>query len=285
MRGYSKEQLAWLKQNCLNYSSYRELTENFNKIFSERKNWKSIYGTLKRHGYIETKTQNRNGVYTNEQIEYLIENLPLYSYKVVTEKFNLHFSESKTIKQIQSFCTDNGIKRNIDFPIGSERRDGKYIIVRISEPKGNGRRRDYYKMKHRVIWENDSFNCDLSNLYLTDRKVFNLMTVNGWHSLEKEQKIAALKWCELYFAMGKDIKEEKENKQVHIPMTNEERFRICPVCGKRYEVYQRRKTVSCSYKCMGILQSKKNRERREEKKNGISIKTEENTHERNASKD
>lgn len=267
MRGYTEQQLLWLKENCKGFETYRKMGEEFNKFFNEEKPWKELHATCKRRGYIDTKPLK--SIFTDEQKKFLSENLPLYSYEKTTRLFNEEFSLSKTVKQIQSFCVGNGIKRNAKTPIGAEHRSGKYIMVKIKEDEKGVPNHKTWEMKQRVVWEkhygkipkgkiiifldNDSFNCDISNLYLADRKILNLLTVNKWHFTNREQKIAALKWCELYFAMGKDIKEENQNKRVYIPMTDDERFHVCPVCGKRFEVFQRRKAVTCSRECASTL--------------------------------
>lgn len=266
-RGYTEEQISWIKKNVNKFSSYSEMCRRFNEVFSEDKNWKTMHSFLKRHGFIEIKSVNK-GI-TIEQKEFLKEMLPLYTYEETTLRFNKKFSEEKTVKQIQSFCTNNGIKRGVDFPVGSEHRNGKYIMVKVRECEKGVPNHKIWKMKQQVVWEqhygkipkgkilifldNNSMNCDISNLYLADRKISNLLTVNKWHFDNPDQKLAAIKWCELYFSMGKDIKEENQNKRIYIPMTDEERFHICPVCGKRFEVYQRRKAVCCSVKCSAKL--------------------------------
>lgn len=267
MRGYTEEQLKWLEKNCKKHGSYREMTDIFNFTFGESKKWKNLHSVLKRHGYIDC--DGRGSIFSKEQKEFLQKTLPLFSYEETTRKFNEKFGERKTRKQIEMYCTDNRIKRNLPPPeIGSEHISGNYIMVRINNDN-NVSEHQHYKMKQHVVWEkhhgkipkgkiivfldNNSLNCDISNLYLTDRKVLNLLTVNKWHFTNREQKLAALKWCELYFAQGKDIKEENPNKRIYIPMSYEERYRVCPVCGKTYEVFQRRKSVTCSRECASTL--------------------------------
>ena len=226
MRGYTEEQLKWLEENCKKHGSYREMTDIFNFTFGESKKWKNLHSVCKRHGYIDV--DGRNGTFSKEQKEFLQKTLPLFSYEETARRFNEKFGERKTRKQIESYCTDNRIKRNLPPPeIGSEHISGNYIMVRINNDK-NVSEHQHYKMKQHVVWEkhhgkipkgkiivfldNNSLNCDISNLYLTDRKVLNLLTVNKWHFTNREQKLAALKWCELYFAQGKNIKEENPNK-------------------------------------------------------------------------
>lgn len=267
MKGYTAQQLLWLKENCENFSTYKKMGDKFNEIFAEEKSWKNLHATCKRHGYIQTNHLNCS--FTSEQRAFLESNLPFHSYREITKLFNEEFSLLKTVKQIQSFCIDNGIKRGLEIPIGSEHRSGKYIMVKVRENEKGVPNHKIWRMKQQVVWEqnygkiprgkiiifldNNSLNCDISNLYLADRKILNLLTVNKWHFSNREQKLAALKWCELYFSMGKDIKPQNPNKQVHIPMTEEERWKICLVCGKKFEVFQRRKAITCSIKCASTL--------------------------------
>lgn len=266
MRGYTKEQLKWLESNCQN-GSFRELSRQFEDAFGVPKDYKLLHATCKRHGFINPK--GKNCTFTGEQREFLSKILSECSYEETTMLFNEKFETNKTRKQIETFCINNGIKRNLPPPeIGSEHVSGKYIMVRVNNDK-NVPEHQHYQMKQHVVWEKyhgkipkgkiivfldgNSFNCDIENLYLTDRKVFNLLTVNKWHFENKEQKLAAIKWCELYFAQGKNIKEENPNKRVYIPMTYSERFKTCVVCGKTYEVFQRRKSITCSRKCASTL--------------------------------
>ena len=266
-RGSTDEQISWMKQNVEKFNSYSDMCKSFNKTFGEEKNWKAMHGFLKRNGFIKTKNVNKG--LTVEQKEFLEEILPLHTYKETTLKFNERFSTEKTVKQIQCFCTNNGIKRGVDFPIGSEHRSGKYIMVKVRECEKGVPSHKIWKMKQQVVWEenygeipkgkiivfldNNSMNCDISNLYLADRKILNLLTVNKWHFDNPEQKLAALKWCELYFSMGEDEKKKNQNKRIYVPMTDDERFHVCPVCGKKFEVYQRRRAVCCSRKCSSKL--------------------------------
>ena len=266
MRGYTKEQLKWLESNCQN-GSFRELSRQFEDVFGVPKDYRLLHATCKRHGFINPK--GKNCTFTGEQREFLSKILSECSYEETTMLFNEKFETNKTRKQIETFCINNGIKRNLPPPeIGSEHVSGKYIMVRVNNDK-NVPEHQHYQMKQHVVWEKyhgkipkgkiivfldgNSFNCDIENLYLTDRKVINLLTVNKWHFKNKEQKLAAIKWCELYFAQGKDIKEENPNKRVYIPMTYSERFKTCVVCGKTYEVFQRRKSITCSRECASTL--------------------------------
>lgn len=266
MRGYTKEQLKWLESNCQN-GSFGELSRQFENVFGVPKDYRLLHATCKRHGFINPK--GKNCTFTGEQREFLSKTLSEFSYEETTMLFNEKFETKKTRKQIETFCINNGIKRNLPPPeIGSEHISGKYIMVRVNNDKAVSEHQ-HYKMKQHVVWEKyhgkipkgklivfldgNSLNCEIENLYLTDRKVFNLLTVNKWHFNNREQKLAAIKWCELYFAQGKDVKEENPNKQAHVPMTYNERFKTCVVCGRTYEVFQRRKSVTCSRECASTL--------------------------------
>ena len=44
-------------------------------------------------------------------------------------------------------------------------------------------------------------NCDISNLYMVNRKIHMTMTSNNWYSENKQQTLTALKWCELFYAI------------------------------------------------------------------------------------
>jgi len=76
----------------------------------------------------------------------------------------------------------------------------KYIMVKVRENEKGVPNHKIWRMKQQVVWEqkfmekiprgkiiifldNNSLNCDISNLYLADRKILNLLTVNKWLSL------------------------------------------------------------------------------------------------------
>ena len=52
-----------------------------------------------------------------------------------------------------------------------------------------------------IFLDKDHKNCNLSNLYVTDRKINFMMSKNNWHFENPELTLAALKWCELYYAI------------------------------------------------------------------------------------
>lgn len=40
MKGYTAQQLLWLKENCENFSTYKKMGDKFNEIFAEEKKQK-----------------------------------------------------------------------------------------------------------------------------------------------------------------------------------------------------------------------------------------------------
>ena len=52
-----------------------------------------------------------------------------------------------------------------------------------------------------VFLDKNRKNCDVGNLYCTTRAINFMMAKNKWYSSNPELTLAALKWCELFYAM------------------------------------------------------------------------------------
>ncbi len=76
---------------------------------------------------------------------------------------------------------------------------------------GRGLLRNFYGKipeRHRVITlDGDPMNCSLDNLYLVPDKFIPTLNKNGWLNRSREQTLAAIKWCEYFYAVRK-FKEE-----------------------------------------------------------------------------
>lgn len=113
-------------------------------------------------------------------------------------------------------------------PIGAERFDGFNLYIKIADDnvprtgpiRINKANDPNWIRKDILVWteagnpepdfdnnemlihlDRDKCNCELNNLYLTTRKINLMLSKNKWHSECPEITLAAIKWCELYYAM------------------------------------------------------------------------------------
>lgn len=181
---FTKEQENWLKDN-IDFGTYEEITDEFNKTFST---------SLK----------------------------PCSLYDKVIKRLKLH-------KNINRGCFSKGERRCTNvLPVGSEVFNGQDVYVKISDTvndcidrrmpdkhnDANWRRKDH------IVWEQngnepikdssellihldgDKQNCEINNLYKTTRKINFMLSKNKWHSSDPDVTLAAIKWCELFYALN-----------------------------------------------------------------------------------
>lgn len=181
-----------------------------------------------------------NHRYTDEQKDWLKANVNDYRWTVLFKVFNERFGTNLTYDAITSYCLKElGIKRGKanqygfskgkqtskhTLPIGSEVYDGMLMWVKISDECVEDQRiccrkatNPNWRPKKQVVWERhhgpvpegmmlvhlnkDRQDCSIENLYLTTRKINFMMAKNGWYSPNRELTLAALKWCELFYAL------------------------------------------------------------------------------------
>ena len=179
--------------------------------------------------------------YTEEEVAWLIENQDTMTRAKLTDAFNKEFGTSVSKDSITDKCTKNlklhrsvnvttfGHKTQKQIPIGEIRKSqtGTYIKVKdvpVALGKNNGLsgyREPYWMPLQKKIYQDahgeigkDQFvifldgnteNFDIDNLYPIDRRISATMSKYGWWSKERESTLAAIKWCELYYAMKGDV--------------------------------------------------------------------------------
>lgn len=138
---YTKEQEQWLKNN-FDGKSYKKLAEQFNKIFNCNRDRYAI-ATKCRHMNITIKREEPI-FYTQEQIEWLKENVEGNWFETLTELFNKKFNTIRSVCAITKTCHRYGFKNNLNkaYPIGYIRNDGKEFRYKLGNTK-------YYK--HRFV--------------------------------------------------------------------------------------------------------------------------------------
>ena len=172
--------------------------------------------------------------FTNEQEKWLRDNYYLVStYQELTELFNEQFGTSRKKSQIQDKCTKRlrlsgmqnpttyGKKPKEQLPIGTIRKSqtGTYIKVLEVPPKQriSGYAEPYWLPLQKKIYQDangeiaaeqmvcfldgNTENFDIDNLYCIDRKISAIMSANRWWTNSREHTLAAVKWCELHYAL------------------------------------------------------------------------------------
>lgn len=163
---YTSEQRKWIFENH-GPIKISELTEKFNKRFSESKNSKSIQYFCWRNGLRSQFHQKKN--------------------EGAFKKGQKPWNKGKTgYMEANKTSFKPGVKSHNHKPVGSERVTDGYIMIKTKEPRT-------WKLKHRVVWEmangpipknhllsfidGNTQNCDLNNLTLITRRENALMTV------------------------------------------------------------------------------------------------------------
>lgn len=175
--------------------------------------------------------------YTQEECDFLEANISGHSYGELRNAFNAKFNCSVTKNAIEHKCK----KLNIDHghsgvvlktgesnqfsqtrQIGSEMVCAGKVYVKTNcnyVPKGNSRFGDNgnWVQKNRYVYEQthgkipDGYqlvaldgnrnNFDPSNFYAVPRKIGMILGVNKWFFADRDATLAAIKWCELFYAM------------------------------------------------------------------------------------
>ena len=154
------------------------------------------------------------------------------SYAELTDKFNATFGTVRNIGMVRDKCCKRmglknafnsskyGTKPKEQCPIATIRKSqtGTYIKVADSANKGiSGYKEPYWLPLQKKIYQDaygelapgkmvcfldgNQQNFDLDNLYPIDRKILAVMAKNRWWTKDKELTLAAIKWCELYYAI------------------------------------------------------------------------------------
>ncbi len=174
--------------------------------------------------------------FLKEQEQWLCEKYFSFpSYAALTEQFNAAFGTEKSTDMIREKCTKRlglkgmsnptqyGKKPKEQLPLGTIRKaqTGTYIKVRMTPEFCNADITGYQKpywlpLQEKIFREAkgdilpDQMVCFLNhntedfsieNLYPIDRKIAAIMSKNKWWSENPELTLAAIKWCELHYAL------------------------------------------------------------------------------------
>ena len=180
-------------------------------------------------------------LWTDEESDWLRNNIAELSYKELTKAFNKRFERNLTLSAIGHKCArlgiDHGKKHKFEkgkhnpcsptLPIGAEVISAGKVYVKVSDAPlsggklASGRSRlgegGNFVQKNRYIYEqhhgpipkgymivslvNDRNNFEPQNLYATTRAVNMMMCQNKWYTESRENTLTAIKYCELQFAL------------------------------------------------------------------------------------
>lgn len=187
-------------------------------------------------------------LWTDEESDWLRNNIAELSYKELTKTFNKKFERNLSVTAVEHKCARLGINHgkkttfekgkhnpcSMTLPIGAETISAGKVYVKVSDaPLSGGRlsggRTRYaeggnFVQKNRYIYEqhhgpipkgymivslvNDRNNFEPQNLYATTRAVNMMMCQNKWYTESRENTLTAIKYCELQFALKKRNTEE-----------------------------------------------------------------------------
>ena len=220
---YTTKHDEWLKNNANSFKTWKIVAEKFNEEFGT--NVKHEY--LKRHCN-KLGLKKSHHMYTGEEVEWLKENINNYPTKELVDLFNKEFNSNLSMSGFDGFRyrMAKGVKKD-EFskfhtrtPIGSEKKHGKYIYVKVREPKDDDPSGNWWnnccELKQHIVWKehygeipegyqiiflnNNTYDCRIENLYCIPKKFLPYMMHNKWFSDNPEVTLAAIKWCELMYA-------------------------------------------------------------------------------------
>lgn len=195
---YPIEQDEFLRINAP-LMSRKELTERFNKIFDTNKSVLAIKSYCNNRGY----NSSSDGKFQNNHVS--------WQTGVRGEEFKSHYSKESYTKMRKAVAEANKTHKLGDEIII----DGvPWIITSLDYNFPLWERR---QPKRRVVWERlhgeipkdhciicldgNPMNCEPSNLYCMPIRFRTVMAKNQWWSDNAELTLAAIKWCELYYAI------------------------------------------------------------------------------------
>ena len=227
---YTAQQLQFMASNN-KIMTCKQLALAFNERFGTSLSANALRNKCDRSPEVPRKYANHH--YTDEQWQYLRDNIINDEFKELSEKFNSKFGTNICTNTIKRECYRVlKIKRGVNASravigdknkrkIGAESCNNGYTTIKINSIRGDksGReaRNKNWCSKHKYVYEqargeipkdhivvfldNDKTNFSIDNLYCISRKINGVMSGNGWFSTDREVTLTAIKWCELHFAM------------------------------------------------------------------------------------
>lgn len=171
---FTTEQEEWLRNHYYSVSSYRELTELFNKQFGTSRRKEQISDKCTK-GLRLTGMPNstRYGKKEKEQLPVgTIRKSQVGTYIKVMEVRDRHISGYAEPYWLP-------LQKKIYQDVHGEIATGQMVCFLDGNPE----------------------NFEIDNLYCIDRKILISMSQNRWWTSNRENTLTAIKWCELHFAL------------------------------------------------------------------------------------
>ena len=173
--------------------------------------------------------QRNNRFFSEEEDRWLSEHSRDGSYLEVAEEFNRIFGQTRTPRVIKVHCNRalhvgfKNQKYSNSFPIGTEVIRCGFVWVKVSNIhcEKSGKLTSSvvnWRQKSHIVWEQhygsappegytivflnrDTKDCRIENLYAVSPRVMREMSKKKWWSTDRELTLAAIRWCELFYAM------------------------------------------------------------------------------------
>ena len=232
---FTAEQDDWLRRNHSTKKLIRELTAEFNAAFGEDRS----ADTMKHHCR-KLMLQRNNRFFSEEEDRWLSEHSRDGSYLEVAAEFNRVFGQTRTPGVIKVHCNRalhagfKNQKYSNSFPIGTEVIRCGFVWVKVSNIhcEKSGKLTSSvvnWRQKSHIVWEQhygsappegytivflnrDTKDCRIENLYAVSPRVMREMSKKKWWSTDRELTLAAIRWCELFYAM-KEAEVARKNIQ------------------------------------------------------------------------
>lgn len=237
---YSEEEKEFLRENASQYT-YKELADAFHQKFGVEVSCGAIQQYCTKVLCVKANNPNFH-IYTDAEKAWLRAHIDDGSFEEIAKLFNAEFGTNVRMHSISDVCskrmrlkkkTNEGMFTSgsplkcKNYPIGSERKYGGYWYVKVADTYHPGKTsmkefRENWKLKHTNIYEqahgpipDGSFvvfldtnreNFSIDNLYCIDRKILAVMNNNRWFKSDPDLTMAAIKWCELHYAIKDAIK-------------------------------------------------------------------------------
>lgn len=226
---FTEKQNEWLRSHHAKEKLIRDLTLEYNAVWNENRS----VDTIKHHCKNQLGLKRKDRRFTAEMNAWLIANSGKLSAKAMTDGFNREFRQSRSAGTIKVHCNrelnirfSNEKYRTAD-PIGTEKQRGKYIWIKISDKRpmpGEASAEINWEPKTHAIWkkaygsmppygysiiflDGNPQNTEIRNLYAVSPRVKRELAKKKWYFQDRELTLAAIKWCELFYAIknsGKD---------------------------------------------------------------------------------
>jgi hypothetical protein len=230
---YTIEEEQFLIDSAAHYN-YSELTKLFNQKFGTDVSETGIQQRCSK--VLKTRAKSLHHHYSDEEKQFLSDNIEGHTYQELTDLFNLRFGTNVPSHSISDVCTKRmKVKRNCNtgqFKQNEERPCTKqigqevwrcgYIYVKVADVYHEGKTNykqlvENWQPKHRYIYEQahgkikkdeivvfldgDNTNFDINNLYCMNRRINLIMNKHKWFTADRELTLTAIKLCELICAL------------------------------------------------------------------------------------